>query len=186
MLLVLPHIRVAPRALEQKVLEILMLGEILQDFPLLQFLSTQNPVVLPKHLLSLVPHAILFIRQSGIGFNKLASSPPCTVEQIILLKRGVQLDKSVEVAFANGSRLYLGFDGGVLQLDQSSVPGIIGLCLILEHMWWDLALWPSLSSTIKDGLNNIGTLVNLATVVVLGEQGYNATLQINSVILCDR
>ena len=101
-------------------------------------------------LLGLVPHAVLLVRQSGIGFNELATSPPRTIEQIVLLKCGVELDKSVEVTFTNISRLDLGFDGGIFQLDQSRVPGIVCLCLVFEHVWRDPALGPGFGSTVED------------------------------------
>ena len=78
-----------------------MLGEIAENVPLLQLLSTEQPVVFPNEiftlgerydtgtcldlcslvkLLSFVPDAMLLVRQGSISLNKLAATTPCAVE----------------------------------------------------------------------------------------------------------
>ncbi|KAI6762991.1 hypothetical protein HG530_008971 [Fusarium avenaceum] len=180
-LLILPHLCVPPSALEKEILEVFVLRKILKNLPLLQFLCTENPVILPKHILGLGEwnHAC-----PGLDLSILIQFL-CLIPHAVLFS-GVQLDKGIKITLANRGRLDLRLDSSILKLDQGSIPSVVCLRLVLEDMRRDLTLRPGLCSTVKNRLNNVGTLVNLSTVIVLGKQCHDPTLEVNSIILGNR
>ena len=79
----MPEVRLPPGTFQKQIVVVLMLGEVVEDVPLLQLLGAYDPMILPQHVLSwrewegtgscldlrglvqllrLVPHANLLVR----------------------------------------------------------------------------------------------------------------------------